>query len=88
MASVTNRLHCCGDCASAIANGDTSGLDYYGPEYRETWEKGVEENGDKFEGNPVIDCPEGCDGNDKREFNCDWCGRNVYDHKFDLAILN
>ena len=88
MASVTNELHCCGDCACAIANGDTSGLDYYGPEYREAWERGVEENSKGFEGNPVIACPEDCAGDDKREFNCDWCGRNVYDHKFDLAILN
>lgn len=87
MASITNELHCCDDCACAITNGDTSGLDYYGPEYRAAWEKGVAENSVGFDGIPVVNCPEDCPCDDKCEFMCDWCGRNVYSHKFDLAIL-
>ena len=88
MASITNKLHCCDDCACDIANGDTSGLDYYGDEYRAEWEAGVAENSVGYDGYPVIACPEDCTGDDRREFMCDWCGRNVYSHKFDLAILN
>ena len=87
MASVTNGFHCCDDCACAIANADTSGLDYYGPEYRAEWEAGIERIHNEAiamefdDRNPVIACP------DKQEFNCDHCGRNVYSHKFDLAYL-
>ena len=91
MASVTGELHCCDDCACAIANGDTSGLDYYGDEYRAEWEAGVAktaESGELPEGNPVIACDENCTGDDKREFLCDYCNRNVYSHKFKLAFLN
>ena len=89
MATVTGELHCCADCACVIANGDTSGLDYYGPEYRAKWEAGVEANASELpEGNPVIACPEDCAGDNAQEFMCDYCGRNVYSHKFDLAFLN
>ena len=89
MASVTNELFCCDDCACSIANGDTSGLDYYGPEYRAKWEAGVRETTKHFgyRDYPVISCPEDCSGGDKQEFNCDWCSRNVYSHKFNLSIL-
>lgn len=88
MASVTNELHCCSDCASHIANDDISGIEYYGADYYAAWCKGVGENGHKFEGNPVIVCPEECAGDDAQGFNCDYCGRNVYSHKFNLTILN
>ena len=89
MATVTGELHCCDDCAMAIANGDTSGLDYYGDDYRAAWEAGVAATTDELpDGYPVIACPEDCDGGDKREFMCDYCSRNVYSHKFDLAFLN
>lgn len=87
MATVTGEMHCCGDCACAIANGDTSGLDYYGPEYRKAWEDGVS-NTDHPNDNPVIACPENCAGDDKREFMCDHCSRNVYSHKFKLVYLD
>lgn len=88
MATVTGEFHCCADCACAIANGDTSGLDYYGEEYRTLWEVGVAQTKCELpEGNPVITCPEDCDGGDQREFMCDFCSRNVFSHKFDLAFL-
>jgi len=88
MASVIGEMFCCDDCASSIANGDTSGLDYYGPDYRATWEAGVEATASELpDGYPVIACPEDCAGDDKREFMCDFCSRNVYSHKFDLAFL-
>ena len=88
MASVIGEMFCCDDCAMSIANGDTSGLDYYGPDYRATWEAGVEATASELpDGHPVIACPEDCAGDDKREFMCDFCSRNVYSHKFDLAFL-
>lgn len=89
MATVTGELHCCDDCACYIANNDTSGLDFYGPEYRATWEAGISATASELpEGHAVIACPEDCTGDDKREFMCDYCSRNVYSHKFDLAFLN
>lgn len=88
MASISGEFHCCADCACLIANNDTTGLDYYGDEYRENWEQGVSATRDELpDGYPVINCPEGCDGTDAREFMCDFCSRNVYSHKFDLTFL-
>lgn len=88
MANVIGEFHCCADCACAIVNGDTSGIDYYGDDYRVEWERGVAETaGELPDGNPVVTCGDDCTGDDKREFMCDYCSRNVYSHKFDLAFL-
>lgn len=88
MASINGECFCCDDCASAIANGDTSGPDYYGDEYRAKWEAGVAANASELpDGNPIVNCPEDCDGGDKQEFMCDYCGRNVYSHKFPVTFL-
>ena len=86
MASINGECLCCDDCANAIANGDTSGLDYYGDEYRAKWEAGVAANASELPaGNPCI----GDTVDDtKREFMCDYCGRNVYSEKLELIILN
>lgn len=88
MATISGEMFCCDDCASSIANDDSSAFDLYGPEVREAWEKGVSENGAKLDGMPVINCPEDCEGGDKQEFNCDFCGRNVYSHKFELVTID
>ncbi|ACF05142.1 gp45 [Mycobacterium phage Predator] len=89
MATVTGNMYCCDDCAMSIANGDTSGLDYHGDDYRAAWEAGVAATSDSLpEGYPVVSCPEGCTGESKNEFNCDFCSRDVYSHKFVLVFLN
>ena len=88
MANVAGKFHCCADCACAIANGDTSGLDYYGDDYRAKWEAGVAATvGELPDGYPAIACPEDCTGDDYQEFMCDYCSQNVYSHKFDLVFL-
>lgn len=89
MANIVGELHCCSDCAMLIANNDTSGTEYYGADYYAKWCDGMAANrGELPDGNPVIACPEDCPHENAREFNCDWCGRNVFSHKFDLSILN
>lgn len=67
----------CDDCACAIANGDTSGLDYHGDEYRAAWEAGVAENA---LGDAAIACDDECDANGRDGFLCDNCGRDVYSY--------
>lgn len=94
MASITGELFCCDDCLCAIANSDTSGMDYYGPEYRAEWERGVEASASEFpDGSPVPACPGDDDGycqecEEKREFMCEYCSRNVYSGKHKIAFLN
>ncbi len=89
MATVTGEFHCCSDCACLIANGDTSGVEYHGSEYYRNWIDGISASRDELpEGNPVIVCPEGCAGDNEQEFMCDYCSRNVFSHKVNLAFLN
>ena len=84
MAEIVFDGFACSDCACAIASGDTSGLDYYGDEYRAEWEAGVEKHAVP---NSVIGC---CGGDDEEgcsatDFVCDNCGRAVYSQQHKLV---
>lgn len=81
MATVVFEGLACVDCAVAIANGDTSGI-----EDLERWEQGVLETALYELGTVVTNCPEECEGSFHTS-PCSYCGSDLAGDRHPIAVL-